>query len=57
MESALEGLSDIDERTRDEARGILQRMRSTATTVATGAATGAGGAVVGALFRQKLGLP
>jgi hypothetical protein len=43
--------------TQDEARGILAKLRSASGTVATGTATSAGGALVGALLRQLLGLP
>jgi hypothetical protein len=57
VSEALEHLSGIDEAARDEARGILGKLRSASGTVVTGAATSAGGALLGGLLRQLLGLP
>jgi hypothetical protein len=54
---ALAGLEDIDDEARAEARGILDQLRSASGKVAVGAAASSGGAVVGALLKQLLGLP
>lgn len=56
-EGELDRLDGIDAATQGEARGILAKLRSASGTVATGTATSAGGALVGALLRQLLGLP
>lgn len=55
-EAELKGLDGIDAATQEEAQGILAKLRSVSGTVATGTATSAGGALVGALLRQLLGL-
>lgn len=54
---ALAGLEDIDDEARAEASGILDQLRSASGKVAVGAAASSGGAVVGALLKQLLGLP
>jgi hypothetical protein len=56
-EGELDRLDGIDAATQEEARGIFAKLRSASGTVATGTATSAGGALVGALLRQLLGLP
>lgn len=55
--AGIEAIDGISDETRDEARGFLQKLRAKSDSVATGTATAAGGAVVGALLRQLLGLP
>jgi hypothetical protein len=56
-EGELNRLDGIDAATHEDARGLLAKLRSASGTVATGTATSAGGALVGALLRQLLGLP
>src|SRR6202035_4408111 len=56
-EEELDRLNGVDATAQDEARGILAKLRSASGTVATGTATSAGGALVGAVLRQLLGLP
>jgi hypothetical protein len=56
-EDELDRIADIDPVTQADARGILAKLRSASGTVATGTATSAGGALVGALLKQLLGLP
>jgi hypothetical protein len=53
----LDHLTDVDEETRDEARGILDKLRSASGKITVGAAASGGGALIGALLKQKLGLP
>jgi urease beta subunit len=53
----LDHLTDIDEEARDEARGILDKLRSASSKVTVGAAASGGGALIAALLKQKLGLP
>jgi hypothetical protein len=54
---ALEALTDIDEEAKQEARGILDKLRSASGTIATGASASAGGAVLGGVLKGILGLP
>jgi hypothetical protein len=54
---ALAQMSDISEEDRVAAKTMLERLRGKADSVATSAAGSAGGAVLGALFKQILGLP
>lgn len=54
---ALANMPDVSDADRDEAKSLLERLRGKADSVTTAAAGGAGGAVLGALFRQMLGLP
>ena len=51
-EEAIEALDDIDEQTREEAKGLLDKLRGATGTVATSAAGGAAGTVVGAVFTR-----
>lgn len=55
-EEALDEVDGVDEETRDEARGIVDKLCGVSGTIATGTASGAGGAVVGARLKQLLGL-
>jgi len=52
----LEALEGIDEEARVEAKSILSKLRSATGTIATGSAASAGGALLGGLIRQLLGL-
>ena len=56
VEQALEELDGVDEEAREEARGILAKLRGATGTIATGTASGAGGALLGAVLKQALGL-
>lgn len=53
----LDHLTDIDDEARDEARGILEKLRSASGKISVGAAASGGGALIAALLKQKLGLP
>lgn len=55
-EEALDEVEGVDEETREEARSIIDKLRAASGPIATGTASGAGGAVVGALLKQLLGL-
>lgn len=57
MEEALEGLDDIDDDVREEARGLLGGLRSATGKISVGVTTSAAAALVGGLLKQKLGLP
>lgn len=57
VEQAVDEVDDVDEETRAEARGLLDKLRAASGTVATGTASGAGGALLGAVLKQVLGLP
>jgi hypothetical protein len=52
----LDDLEDIDEDTREDARGILRRLRAASGTVATGATTSAGAALLVEIAKQLTGL-
>jgi hypothetical protein len=54
---ALEALTEIDDAAREEARGILGKLRSASGTIATGASASAGGTVIGGILKGILGLP
>lgn len=56
VEQALDDLEGVDEDAREEARGMLTKLRAATGTVATGTASGAGGALLGAVLKQALGL-
>lgn len=57
VEEALGQVDGVDDETRAEARGLLDKLRAASGTVATESASGAGGALLGALLKQALGLP
>jgi hypothetical protein len=57
LAEALTQLDDVDDEAREEARGLLDKLRSASGKVAVGAAASSGGAVLGTLFKQLLGLP
>ena len=50
----LEQLADLSQADREEAQGIIDRLRSATTEVAIGAAGGGGGAVIGAILMGLL---
>lgn len=56
-DETIDTLDNIDEAAREEAKGLLAKIRGATGTIATGAAGGAGGAVLGAVFKNMLGLP
>lgn len=55
-EETIDALDDIDEEAREEAKGLVAKLRGATGTVATGVASGAGGAVLGTVFKKLLGL-
>lgn len=57
LAEALAQLEDVDDEAREEARGLLDKLRSASGKVAIGAAASSGGAVLGTLLKQLLGLP
>lgn len=57
LTEALTQLEDIDDEARREAHGLLDQLRSASGKVAIGAAASSGGAVLGTLLKQLLGLP
>jgi hypothetical protein len=57
LEEAIKDVDGVDEETREEARGMLDKLRGSSATVATGAASGGGGALLGAVLKSVLGLP
>jgi hypothetical protein len=57
VDTAIDGLVGVDETAKAEAKGILAKMCSKGGEVASAAAGGAGGALLGAVLKQILGLP
>jgi CheY-like chemotaxis protein len=54
---ALEELQDVDDADREEARRLLGKLRSASGSIAVGAAASSGGALLGTVLKQLLGLP
>jgi hypothetical protein len=57
IEDEIDRLIDVGDAAKDEARGLLAKIRGKSDSVATSAAGSAGGAVLGAILKQLLGLP
>jgi hypothetical protein len=57
VDTAIDRLVGVDEAAKAEAKGILAKMCSKGGEVASAAAGGAGGALLGAVLKQILGLP
>jgi hypothetical protein len=56
VEEAIDEVDGVDDETREEAHSMVDKLRGTSTTVATGAASGGGGALLGAVLKKILGL-
>jgi hypothetical protein len=56
LTDALDQLQNVDEEAREEARGILAKLKSASSSVASGAASSGGGALLGTLLKEALGL-
>lgn len=56
LTAALHQLHDVDEGAREEAQGILDKLKSASGTVGAGAAASGGGALLGTLLKKTLGL-
>jgi hypothetical protein len=56
LAEALSQLDDIDDDVREEARGLLDKLRSASGQIAVGAAASSGGAVLGTLLKHALNL-
>lgn len=57
LEAAINESEMVDPGVRDEAKSILEKLRTAGGTAATGAAGSAGGALLGSVLKQLLGLP
>jgi hypothetical protein len=57
LSSSIDGLTNIDDDAKDEARGLVSKIFGKGDAVATSAAGSAGGAVLGSVLKQLLGLP
>ena len=55
-DKAIDGLVGVDGAAKEEARGMLAKIRGAGDEVATAAVGSAGGAVLGAVLKQLLGL-
>lgn len=55
VSEAIDEVDGVDDATREEAKGLVDKLRGTSATVATGAASSGAGALLGAVLKKVLG--